>query len=101
MVQPEDVEKARKEAENVVAASDICQVESKTSKSKDEAAVALKPADVPKKDSALPEKAEALLIQKSSGLAQICSLYSDDEDAEDEEEEEFFTVHPGLRPNTV
>jgi uncharacterized C2H2 Zn-finger protein len=105
MVQPEDVEKARKEAENVdeeqlASGSDIGKVEPKTSKSKDEAA--LKPAnsDVPKKDSALPEKNEALLIQKSSGLAQICSLYSDDEDAEDEEEEEeYFTVHPGLRPN--
>ena len=106
VAQPEDVEKAHK-AENVNeeqldAASDICKVDPKASKSKEEAAAILNPAnsDVPKKDSAVPEKAEALLIQKSSGLAQICSLYSDDEDAEDdEEEEECFTVHPGLRPN--
>ena len=55
--------------------------------------------EVPKKDSSFPEKSDALLIQKSSALAQICSLYSDDDDDEDvEQEEQSFAIHPGLRP---
>merc|ERR1719150_741261 len=56
--------------------------------------------EVPKKDSSFPEKSDALLIQKSSALAQICSLYSDDDDDDEdaEQEEESFAIHPGLRP---
>ena len=46
-----------------------------------------------------PGKEKNALIQKNSGLAQICSVSSDVKDKDPKSQE--FAVHPGLRPNNV